>query len=161
MHCSLGHKEHCKVLKNGTVSVTLGMFWCHYGWRFCDFLKPTISSWVFASLLGQFSQLIAKKPPAPLALLVIERHVCLIPAPRTKKQSNTGEMQGTLRCTFWSERSAKPFQILLVVSELHIAVVGPTYTLFIRILRNIPRLSLVFECQIMPDRPNYTLAKVP
>ena len=41
----------------------------------------------------------------------------------------------------------KPFQSLLVVREPHIphiVVVGPTYTLFIRILRNIPRLSLVF-----------------
>ena len=111
----------------------------------------------------QSSQLIAKEPPAPLALLVIERHVCLIPAPRTKEAIKHRETQGTLRCTFCSERSAKPFRkstsgkgtaYCSSRANLHL-------TVFIRILRNIPRLSLVFECQIMQDQPKYTLTKEP
>ena len=77
LHCSLAHKEQCKSLEEWSSQSPLDNIWV-------TFLSPPFlrqSSWFHR----QFSQLIAKEPPAPLALLVIERHVCLIPAPRKRE----------------------------------------------------------------------------
>ena len=93
------------------VSVTLGR-------HFADFLKPTISSSVLVISSPIQPTHCQGAPSSTGTACNWEARLLDSRSWHKRKQSNTGDMQGTLRCSFWSERSAESLQHVAGVSKL-------------------------------------------